>query len=70
MYNGLQWPKHEFYMITQENSIEIHIDRRIAKKSSPIEPAQDREGGRNSIYVFMGRSSFRPGTHLDIIIEY
>ena len=32
-----------------KNSIEIYIDRRIARKSSPIEPALDREGGRNYI---------------------
>ena len=32
-----------------KNSIEIYKDRRIARKSSPIEPAQDREGGRNRI---------------------
>ena len=32
-----------------KNSIEIYKDRRIARKSSPIEPAQDREGGSNSI---------------------
>ena len=34
---------HEFYMITQKNLIEIYIDRRIARKSSPIEPAQDKK---------------------------
>ena len=33
----------------KKNSIEIYKDRRIARKSSPIELAQDREGGRNSI---------------------
>ena len=32
-----------------KNSIEIYIDRRIARKSSPIEPAQGREGGKYSI---------------------
>ena len=29
--------------------IEIYKDRRIGRKCSPIEPAQDKEGGRNSI---------------------
>ena len=36
-------------ILHKKNSIEIYIDRRIARKSSPIEPAHDKEGGRNSI---------------------